>query len=65
MPVRSYVNLTTSDPGFNPERALTVTMNVSPRMDMTRVRFDAQGRPSFESSPGAVSSDRTGKGRPA
>ncbi len=49
--VRSYVNLTTSDPGFNPERALTVTMNVSPRMDMTRVRFDAQGRPTFESSP--------------
>lgn len=48
--IRSYLNLTMTDPGFNPDRALTVTMNVSPRMDFSRVRFDAQGRPIIDSS---------------
>ena len=49
--VRSYVNLTLTDPGFNPDRALTVTMNVSPRLDMSGIRFDEQRRPIFSSSP--------------
>jgi putative ABC transport system permease protein len=49
--VRSYVNLTMTDPGFNPERALTVTMNVRPRMEFSGMRPGADGRPSFTSSP--------------
>lgn len=49
--VRSYVNLTMTDPGFTPDRALTVTMNLTPRRQDGPVRMDAQGRPVFETSP--------------
>jgi len=42
--VRSYANLTSTDPGFNPDRVLTFSMNVPGRLDFEVV--DAgEGRP--------------------
>jgi putative ABC transport system permease protein len=47
--VRSYYNLTTTDPGFNPHRVLTLSMNV-PGRTQGSVRFNAQGKPEFQAS---------------
>jgi putative ABC transport system permease protein len=47
--VRSYYNLTTTDPGFNPHRVLTVSMNVPGRITAS-VRQNAQGKPEFQAS---------------
>ena len=48
--VRSFINLTMTDPGFNPDRVLTVTMNVPGRLDYGRPQM-VDGRPVFERSP--------------
>ncbi len=40
--VRSYEALTSTDPGFDPERMLTLVLNVPNRLDPSGVTFDAQ-----------------------
>lgn len=47
--VRSYYNLTTTDPGFNPHQVLTVSMNVPGRIEAS-MRQNAQGKPEFQAS---------------
>jgi putative ABC transport system permease protein len=42
--IRSFVNLTTGDPGFNPHGVLTFSMNVPGRVQMEVVQ-SAQGKP--------------------
>ena len=42
--IRSFVNLTTADPGFNPHGVLTFSMNVPGRVQMEVVQ-GAQGKP--------------------
>ncbi|HET7607889.1 MAG TPA: ABC transporter permease [Gammaproteobacteria bacterium] len=43
--VRSYTALSSTDPGFDPDRLLTLMLNVPGRVDIQDVRFDGQGRP--------------------
>jgi putative ABC transport system permease protein len=42
--VRSYSELTATDPGFEPERMLTLVLNVPGRLDPSGVTFDDQGQ---------------------
>ncbi|HEX5419875.1 MAG TPA: ABC transporter permease, partial [Gammaproteobacteria bacterium] len=42
--VRSYQALTSTDPGFDPNRMLTLVLNVPGRLDPSGVTFDAQHR---------------------
>jgi putative ABC transport system permease protein len=41
--VRSYAEVTSADPGFNPDRMLTLVLNVPGRLDITGVDTDAAG----------------------
>jgi putative ABC transport system permease protein len=43
--VRSYTALVSTDPGFDPDRMLTLLLNVPGRVDIQDVTVDAQGRP--------------------
>jgi putative ABC transport system permease protein len=43
--VRSYAALVATDPGFDPDRLLTVVLNVPGRVDIQDVTVDANGRP--------------------
>ncbi len=45
--IRSYANLTATDPGFDAGRALTLFMNVSGRVDIAFEGMDADDRPIF------------------
>jgi predicted permease len=47
--VRSYYNLTATDPGFSPEGVLTISMNVPGRVERSMTR-PAQGPPQFRAS---------------
>jgi len=40
--VRSYAELTSTNPGFNPDRLLTLVLNVPGRLDPSGVTFDSQ-----------------------
>lgn len=42
--VRSFEKLTSTDPGFDPSRMLTLVLNVPGRLDPSGVTFDAQRR---------------------
>lgn len=42
--VRSYAELAATDPGFDPDRMLTLVLNVPGRLDPSGVSFDDQGR---------------------
>jgi putative ABC transport system permease protein len=45
--VRTYSNLTSTDPGFDPNGALTLFMNVPGRVEVTFERMAADGQPIF------------------
>src|SRR5690606_35433426 len=40
--VRSYSQLTTADPGFDPDRMLTLVLNVTGRIDVRDMRVDQE-----------------------
>jgi putative ABC transport system permease protein len=40
--VRSYLQLTGADPGFDPRRMVTLVLNVPGRMDVNNMRFDQE-----------------------
>ena len=49
--VRSYSQLASADPGFDPRRMVTLVLNVTGRIDVRNLRFDQERRPAFTTEP--------------